>query len=745
MGKRNVPVAAETGLAIVSAIALLLAAACLVLLARARAARRRVAGLREREQGFRLALWASGQRYWDYHVPSARLQYLVARHDGRDDGHDFSSEPADPAAVIHPEDLPAVVDRMHRHVAGETPEFSSEHRVRADSPTSTRGDWIWVRARGRVVEQDASGIIRLAGTSLDIDRSRAVERENRIASEVLHSMGEAVAVLDTRFHFLSVNPAFSRITGHAAAAVAGRGVELLDSIQHEPSNGRAMRAALERDGRWSGELWQRRDSGEEFLCAVEAATVLDSDAPGERMYVLVLSDITLHKRAEDELRYLASFDALTNLPNRSLLAERLSRAIVRARREGSRVAVLFLDLDRFKHVNDSLGHAAGDRILRAVASRLQQAVGGGQTVARLAGDEFTVVLEGLQGPDDAERVAREIIMAFEAPLEPGDGLEVSISPSIGISLYPDHAQVPTELLKRADAAMYQAKAAGRRTWMRYDDSMEAAIRRRATLSGALHKALDRSELRVVYQPRKSLAGSRITGAEALLRWSSPEHGEIAPAEFIPLVEESGMILEIGEWVLREACLALRRWRQHGLSDLVVSVNMSVLQLLRGDFAEVVRGVLDDTGVPASALELELTESVLMANAAETALKLQAFRELGVSLAIDDFGTGYSSLAYLKRLPITTIKIDQTFIADLGHEPEGASITTAIIAMAHRLGLLVVAEGVETAAQARFLAEHHCDEIQGYWISPPLDAVACMAFVHNRQPPGGRIPLAAGVP
>ncbi len=727
---------AGTGLATAVTAVVLLAASCIVLFLRMRASRREADRLRERERGFRMALWASNQRFWDFHVPTGRLRYLVAQHDPRGIDHGLGTEEADPAAVIHPDDLPAAVDRMRRYVAGETVEFSSEHRVRADSPTGSRGDWVWIRARGRTVEHDADGsVLRVAGTSLDIDRNRAVERENRIASEVLRSMSEAVAVLDERFRFLSVNPAFTRITGYAAAEVIGHGAEMLDSLQHEPARGRGMRAGLERQGRWSGELWQRHGNGEEFLCAIEAATVADGSAPhGERMYVVMLSDITLQKRAEEELRYLANFDSLTNLPNRSLLAERLSRAIVRARREGSRVAVLFLDLDRFKDINDSLGHATGDRILRAVAERLQQAVGHDQTVARLAGDEFTVILADLAAPEDAERVAREIIMAFEAPLLSQEGQEVSVSPSIGISVYPDHAQVPTELLKRADAAMYQAKAAGRRTYMRYDDSMEATIRRRATLAGALHKALDRGELRVVYQPRQSLATSRITGAEALLRWSSPEHGEIVPAEFIPLAEENGMILEIGEWVLREACLALQRWRQHGLDGLTMSVNMSVLQLLRGDFAGVVRRVLDDTGVPPQALELELTESVLMANAAQTAVKLHAFRELGVSLAIDDFGTGYSSLAYLKRLPITTIKIDQTFIADLGHDPEGAAITTTVVAMAHGLGLNVVAEGVENQVQADFLALHHCDEIQGFWVSRPLDAVACMAFIRNRQPP-----------
>lgn len=738
----------EPDLAFAMAGAALLAALCITFALRARDARRALQELRDQERNSRLALWASGQRYWDLDVETTRLRYLVARPGPDGDARDvLSQEHADPASVIHPDDLPAVVDAMHRYVAGETPEFFSEHRVRVDSPLSSRGEWIWVRARGRAIAHAADGsVLRVAGTSLDIDRNRAVERENRIASQVLHSMNEAVAVLDEAFRFLSINPAFGRITGYSAQEVVGRGADLLDSIVHSSAPGHAMRNALQHEGRWSGEMWQRQAGGDEFLCAVEAATVLGGDPRGERMYVLMLSDITLQKRAEDELRYLANFDALTNLPNRSLLAERLSRAIVRARREGTRVAVLFLDIDRFKDINDSLGHAMGDRILRAVADRLQHAVGRAQTVARLSGDEFTVILEDLSGPEDAERVAREIIMAFEAPLVPGDGREVSVSPSIGISLYPDHAQLPTELLKRADAAMYQAKAAGRRTWTRYDDRMEAAIRRRATLAGALHKALERSELRVVYQPRQSLATSRITGAEALLRWTSPEHGEVAPADFIPLAEENGMILEIGEWVLREACLALRRWHMHGLSGLNVSVNMSVLQLLRGDFAGVVRRVLDDTGVPPHALELELTESVLMANAAQTAHKLQGFRELGVSLAIDDFGTGYSSLAYLKRLPITTIKIDQAFVADLCHDREGASITTTVIAMAHGLGLRVVAEGVEHEAQARFLAQHRCDEIQGFWVAPPLDAVACMAFVRNRQLPEARVDdLAGGAP
>lgn len=697
-----------------------------------------IAQLRDREERLKLALWATGEHYWDYNLASGRV-HRFQPGSSTEELHDTAlDDVVDLDQMVHPDDLPLVLGRLQQYLDGATRMYRSEHRVR-----NRGGHWIWMRARGRAVERDAAGqILRIAGTALNITNDRHVERERQIASAVLRSMNEAVSVVDRDFRFISVNPAFTRMTGYGDDEIIGRGADLLDSSQHDPAFYRYIRDIIAQQGRYSGEMWQRRKDGEEFLCAIESSVVQEGeDEPP--FHIAVLTDITQQKRAEQELRYLANFDTLTNLPNRTLLSERLSRAIVRARRESSRIAVLFLDLDRFKDINDSLGHAAGDRILRAAAVRVQQTVGQHHTVARLGGDEFTVVLEDLESADQAERTAREIIMAFEAPLIIDERQEVSISPSIGISLYPDHGQVPTELLKQADTAMYQAKAAGRRTYMRYNDAMDVSIRRRATLSGALRKVVDRGELQLVYQPRLALESSRITGVEALLRWSSDEHGEIPPTDFIPLAEESGLILEIGEWVLREACLTLQRWRQHGLADLGMSVNVSVLQLLRGDFPDVVRRILTDTGVPPGALELELTESVLMANAAQTAAKLQAFRAIGVSLAIDDFGTGYSSLAYLKRLPITTIKIDKEFIGDLSRDPDDAAITSTVIAMAHSLGLNVVAEGVETAAQMRFLDQHRCNEVQGFWISPPLDAHRCLAFIRHFRP--ARIGSAASLP
>ena len=685
--------------------------------------------IREREERLRLALWASGEQFWDYDLDSRQMHRMrVVESTGNRPEMAMHNQVVGNQA-IHEDDFPQVREAMLRHLRGEVALFTSEHRTR-----DAEGEpWRWVRARGRVVERNADGRgLRVAGTARDITENRSAERERRISSEVLRSMAEAVAVFDRDFTFISINPAFTRMTGYSDVEVMRRSTALLDSSRHDPRFYRHMRDELQREGRWSGEMWQQRKDGGEFLCWLQASSVADADGEPNH-FVAVLSDITDQKRAEQELRYLANYDTLTNLPNRALLGERLSRAMVRARASGRMIAVLFLDLDRFKDINDSFGHAAGDRILREAAMRLQQIVGAGHTVARLGGDEFTVLLEDLETPDQAEQVARELIDAFQAPLDVREGQDVVISPSIGISLFPDHALTPADLLKHADTAMYQAKAIGRRAFMRYADSMDIEVRRRATISSALRKVLDRDELSLAFQPRLSFARDRITAVEALLRWNSAEHGAIPPAQFIPIAEETGLILEIGEWALRHACATLRRWRDEGLAELSVSVNVSALQLLRGNLPDVVARALAETGVPAERLELELTESVIMANAGETAATLQALRDLGVRLAIDDFGTGYSSLSYLKRLPINTLKIDKEFVDDLCHDPDDAAITSTIITMGHSLGLNVVAEGVEDADQVAFLRRHGCDEIQGYWLARPLPAARCLEYLLQREP------------
>jgi diguanylate cyclase (GGDEF)-like protein/PAS domain S-box-containing protein len=680
--------------------------------------------LERREQQLKMALWGSGDDFWDLDL---RSQTLL-----RSSGGGLSPEQPDASmsvaqwrgGAVHPDDAEEVEERLAQHLLGKTDHFESEHRIR--HPRT--GEWMTVRARGKVVERDAEGNpLRVAGTARDVSQSQHNERERLIASEVLRSMTEAVSVIDLDYRFVSVNRAFTQTTGYLEEEVIGQVSTLLDSSQHAPEFYREMRETMELTGRWSGEMWQRRKDGEEFLCAIEAVEVLEPN--GHRgHFVVVLNDITEKKRAEQELRYLANFDTLTGLPNRALLSERLARAIVRARRHDTMVAVLFLDLDRFKEINDSLGHTAGDRILKAVAARLQATTNPTDTVSRLGGDEFTVVVEDIASDEAAFQVARNILAAFVRPLIVDERSEISITPSIGISIYPAHGLAPTDLLKRADTAMYQAKAMGRNTYLAYTEAMETQTRQRANVTAALRRAVDRNEFQLLYQPRLSLTRGRISGVEALLRWHSEELGDMMPGDFIPIAEETGMILRIGEWVMREACRTLAQWQNEGLADVPIAVNVSVLQLLRGNLPELIASILAETGAPPTRLELELTETMVMANAAETLSILNQLRELGLSLAIDDFGTGYSSLVYLKQLPIDMLKIDKAFIADLTQDPDDEAITTTIITMAHSLGLTVIAEGVETKDQLDFLREHACDEIQGYWLSQPLSEPHCRSFI-----------------
>ena len=687
-----------------------------------------MAQIREREARLNLALWGSGDEFWDWNIRDNSL-YRVGANQlfGQGTVEHLSTDDWRNNAV-HPEDLPRVQQMLQEHIVGRAEIYDSEHRIR-----NAAGEWVWVRSRGKVVERDENGNpLRMAGTARDVTAARKAERERRVALEVLRSMSEAVAVIDLDFRFISVNPSFSRITGYSEEEVVGLSSSLLDSAQHSPDFYRRVRDILERTGHWAGEMWQRRKDDEEFLGWIEMSEVRDS-LGARSHFVAVVNDITDKKRAEQELRYLANYDTLTGLPNRALLSERLGRAIIRARRQETRVAVLFLDLDRFKDINDSLGHAAGDRLLKAAAARLQSTVSASDTVARLGGDEFTVVLEDVESLVAVERMARDVLAAFSTPLEVDERHDVSITPSLGISLYPDHALVPTDLLKFADTAMYQAKAEGRNTYQVYNEAMDAEARHRAAIIAALRRALDRGEFRLVYQPRLALADGRITGVECLLRWQSAELGEIQPTEFIPLAEESGLIVPIGEWVLGEACRQLKAWRGQGLTELRMGVNVSVLQLLRGNLAAYLKRLLLVTELPADRIELELTESMVMQNAEQTTAMLDELRKLGVSLAIDDFGTGYSSLVYLKRLPIDTLKIDKEFIDDLTRDADDEAITSTIVSMGHSLGLTVIAEGVENEQQLEFLRALGCDEVQGHWLSRPIDAERCLAFVRAWRP------------
>ena len=702
------------------------------------ARRRRSRALRQQNEKMKLfserlssALWASRDGFWDWNLENDTM-FLSGPEEFVGPGREARISTKEwRELAVHPDDRARVEAALEEHITGRTDHYEAEYRISTFS-----GRIAWILARGRAVRRDPQGrALQVAGTFRDVSQERLLDRDRRIAQEVIRSMREVVCVTDLRFCFVSVNEAFCRITGYSMDDVVGQDAALLNSEQHPVEFYHQIRESLLSKGHWGGELWQRRKDGEQFLASLEANEVCDSS--GQRLYwVAVLTDITDRKRAEQELRYLANYDTLTGLPNRTLLGERLAHSLIRARRLGNKVGVLFLDLDRFKHVNDSMGHAAGDRLLKAAAARIVTSVRDSDTVARLGGDEFTVVLEDLKDLEEAERVARKLLVGFAQPLEIDGRHEVVISPSIGLSLYPEHGQVPTDLLKHADTAMYHAKDRGRNTYQVYTDAMDAQARLRASMAGQLHKALERKELSLVFQPKLSLVDQRITGAEALLRWRNPVLGDISPVTFIPIAEETGLIVPIGEWVLQQACIQINRWTAAGLIEPKIAVNVSALQLFRGELARRLREILEAERVPASRIEIELTESMLMANPEQSIATLTQIKALGVHIAIDDFGTGYSSLAYLKRLPIDTLKIDKTFVADLSTDPDDEAITTTVIMMAHSLGLDVIAEGVETIAQMRYLADQQCDEVQGNLISHPLDADRVLQFLLDRRNIGG---------
>jgi diguanylate cyclase (GGDEF)-like protein len=430
------------------------------------------------------------------------------------------------------------------------------------------------------------------------------------------------------------------------------------------------------------------------------------------------SDVEERRQAQERIKFLAYYDSLTGLPNRTLLEDRLTKALAGARRRKDKVALLFLDLDRFKMVNDSLGHSVGDLLLQEVAKRLTRGARDLDTVARLGGDEFLVVLTGIREVADAAVAADRVVNSMTAGFTI-QGRALDMSCSVGVSIFPDHGKDGETLIKNADAAMYSAKENGRNKFRFFTEHMNTQIVERLTLEKGLRTALDKKELFLVYQPQMDIATRGITGLEALLRWQHPELGLVPPDKFIRIAENSGLIMPIGEWVLRTACLQARKWQDQGLPPVSVAVNVSAVQFRQEDFCELIRRVLDDSGLAPQYLELELTESLLLANADVTLSVVQELKSMGLTLAIDDFGTGYSSFSYLRQFRVSKLKVDRVFVRDVAVNPDDAAITSAIISMAKSLKMKVIAEGVENEAQMSFLRAHHCDEIQGYYFSKPL--------------------------
>jgi diguanylate cyclase (GGDEF)-like protein/PAS domain S-box-containing protein len=566
----------------------------------------------------------------------------------------------------------------------------------------------------------------------ELDR-RVEERtkELRLVDRVFASSTLAIIVTDTAERIVKVNPAFTRITGFTADEVLNhdpRGKVI--ALSHDPDfYSRVVGDALRATGRWEGEVSALRRSGETFPAWLNMTMVRDG-AGRTSHFVSMYSDITARKAADARIEFMAHHDALTGLPNRIRLRERFTQAVEEARQDKGRVALLFLDLDRFKTINDSLGHPVGDNLLRGIGERLSRCVRPQDIVCRQGGDEFLILLGGINERREVEEIAQRILDGTAEPFT-WDGLSLPTSCSIGISIFPDDGEDFDALLKRADIAMYQAKSAGRNAFHFYGShSSSINMLDNLDLENRLRGALERGELSLHYQPVVELATRRVVAAEALLRWDSPDRGSISPARFIPIAEESGLIVPIGQWVVEEACREAKVWQKDGRPPVKVAVNISGIQFMRDDLAQVVEAALADSGLPASALELEITESIMITHVERCLESIRKIQIMGVSLAVDDFGTGFSSLAYLKRFQVDTLKVDQSFVRDVLRDSEGASIVRAIIELGRSLSLQTLAEGVELQEEADHLLAAGCRLAQGFLFARPMPAREFRAFLDS---------------
>lgn len=586
----------------------------------------------------------------------------------------------------------------------------------------------------QVVQRHAAQLQLEATARAQADAAlRESEHRLELARQVFDSTQEAIMMTDACANIVAVNPAFERITGYSEAEAMGKNPRFLRSGRQDASFYRAMWDSLERHGQWRGELWNRRKNGEVFPEHSSISAVRD-DAGKLTAYVSVSSDMSALKAAHNQLDFLSNHDALTQLPNRSLFHDRLQQSIAAARSSGRQLALLLVNVDRLSRINESLGHAAGDALLREVARRARDIAGPLDTVARLSGDEFVLLLSSCDDTEDIIFSARRLIDAVAQP-HSVDGHDVVVTGSVGISVFPRDGDAPGDLLKAADAALAHQKEAGRNGFHFFKGEMNDQALRWLALETRLRRAIARGELALHFQPQVARGDGRVLGMEALLRWDSPELGRISPIDFIPLAEDTGLILPIGEWVIRQACLQNKAWQDASLPRVPVAVNVSAHQFKAGTVPAVVRAALRESGLEARYLEVELTESVMMGDTTAAEAQLAELRAMGVSLALDDFGTGYSSLGYLSRFSLDKLKIDQAFVRNITLDPRSAAIAQATIALAEGLALRVVAEGVETVDQRDFLGRIGCDVLQGYLYSPPVPAGEMQALLRS-----GRVAL-----
>ncbi len=580
------------------------------------------------------------------------------------------------------------------------------------------GQTFWAQLESRPLHETRNKIQFCRSALLNISQRMQAEQDLRLAYKIIENAMEGVLVTERGGRIIMVNPGFEHISGYRADEVVGRNPSILSSGRHEPEFYRAIWESLARNGHWQGQIWNRRKSGEVYPEWLNITAIRDEQGQVSH-YVGIFSDISMLEENRQKLHYLAYYDSLTDLPNRHLFHDRLQQAVTLARRYHTLVGLMFLDLDRFKLINDVLGHGIGDLLLQQVAARLTDCVRESDTVTRMGGDEFTVLLPNIISMDDLLQTAERILGIFRQPFEL-EGRRYYISTSIGISHYPGDGEDAETLLKNADAAMYRAKEHGRNTYYVFHRELYQKDTERLELETALRQSQEGENFTLYYQPQVELASGKILALETLLRWDAPQQGPVAPTKFIPIAEETGLIVPIGYWSLRHACRQARAWQQQFVRDLRVAINLSPHQFLQPDMPEQIQAILRETDLSPESLELELTEKATMPNLDYSTRTLRQLRDMGVGIVMDDFGIGYSSLEQLRHLPINKLKIDESLVRDIITDPDDAAIVAAIIHMARSLRLTVVAEGVENPEQLAFLRENHCDAMQGKLFAMPGD-------------------------
>ncbi|WP_233526786.1 MULTISPECIES: bifunctional diguanylate cyclase/phosphodiesterase [unclassified Herbaspirillum] len=616
------------------------------------------------------------------------------------------------ASLCAPEDLALLQENMRLRLQGEVATVQYSYRILRHDGTRH-----WVEVHGSVCPHE--GGIALVDTALDVNKQVQSEWQSRMADRVFESTSEGILITDAGFRILAVNPAFTRITGYRPEEAMDKRSRMMTGPGAEAEINRGMLERLAHDGHWQGEMKDRRKDGSWYPAWLSISAIRDNQG-GISNYVGVFTDNTIRKEAETKLAFLADHDSLTGLLNRSSLMRIFAQQIETAQAAGETLALFFVDLDRFKTVNDTLGHHAGDQLLLAAAERLREQLRPDDVLARFGGDEFVVVLGGSPPPTMISAIAQRLINSILQPFTI-NGHEMFISASIGSAAYPEHGEDAITLLKNADIAMYHAKDRGKNAFQLFNKEMSNRALEQMLLENSLRHAIERKEFELYYQPQFSAQDGAICGAEALIRWRHPTRGLVAPGMFITLAEQTGLIVPLGAWVLREACRQGKAWLDRGYQFGRIAVNLSPRQFSSDDLLATIDNALDQSGLPSAMLELEITEGAIMQNPEDAVMLLKRMRELGVTISVDDFGTGYSSLASLKQYPLDTLKIDRSFVKGIPADADDVAITEAIIAIAHKLHLKVVAEGVESQEQHDFLRAAGCDMVQGYLHSQPLTA------------------------